>query len=335
MLKAIIAITTYNLEKYISEALDSVLRQKTDFDYKVLIADDCSTDGTVDILRKYKEKYPEKIKLMLSEKNVGSLANSNRLFDKIDCEYFSFLDGDDYWLGEDRLQKHVDFLDKNREYSMCAGNTRMLRDGKEAELLVQPRYLNKPYSFDDYLSNAMPFIHTSGITVRNTIYKNGLPECYFRCVDTFENCALRGEDFRRILHLEQGSLFLFDDIVSVYRIHDGGLWQGSSEVKRLIEGAIAGNFYSKYFNGKYDGAFDIIAQTNYKNLIAYLLTNCEFANRYLLSEKDTALLTSLMTDISKRNAEKTPCVSCGRLKKKVIKLMLSHTVSKRGKNDEE
>ena len=96
MLKVTVGITTYNLEKYIEKAIDSILCQKTNFEFKIVIADDGSTDGTVNILKKYAEKYPEKIEIMLSSKNLGSLANSNRIFEKIDGEYISFLDGDDY-----------------------------------------------------------------------------------------------------------------------------------------------------------------------------------------------------------------------------------------------
>ena len=116
MEKVVVAITTYNLERYIAQALESILRQKTSFPFKILVADDCSTDNTLSILYGFERKYPDIIKVLPSEKNLGSLANSNRLFDGLNAEYFTFLDGDDYWLDEKRLQDQVDFQDTHPEY---------------------------------------------------------------------------------------------------------------------------------------------------------------------------------------------------------------------------
>lgn len=299
MYKVAIVITTYNLEKYIKKAIQSVLSQKTRFDYRIIIADDASTDGTISILKEYQNKYPKKITVLYSDINRGSLANSNRALSYIDCEYFSFLDGDDYWIGEDRLQKQVDFLDANPNYMMYAGNTLYLRNNKVAELVVPPKKMNRSYFMDDYLNNKMPFFHTSSILLRNTIFKNGLLSCYTDAVGTFEECALRGEDFRRILHLTQGPLYASKDIISCYRIHCEGIWQGSSSTHKLIESAISSNFYKKYFGFQYGDYFTKAAENSYKNLIRNLILDNKLLKDYLLDSKDTYLLTSYLRDISK------------------------------------
>ena len=88
--KITIGITTYNLEKYIKQCLDSILSQKTNFSFKILVVDDASTDRTRDILKEYKEKYPDIINLILKDKNGGYLESSNMLFNQIKTEYFSF-----------------------------------------------------------------------------------------------------------------------------------------------------------------------------------------------------------------------------------------------------
>ena len=172
MLKVIIVILTYNLEKYIKEAIESVLKQKTTYSYKILIGDDCSSDETPAILRKYEEKYPNKIEVRFSEKNLGCLGNSNRLFDGIQCEYFTLLDGDDVWLDEFHLQKQIDFLENNKDYVMCAANTQYLRNGVPAEMLISDEYLNKEYSFKEQLDNSIPYFHPSTTMFRNVIFKN-------------------------------------------------------------------------------------------------------------------------------------------------------------------
>ena len=295
--KVIVAITTYNLKDYIRQCLDSVLSQETSFEFSLIIADDCSKDGTVEILKEYKTKYPNKIELILNPKNLGSLATSNLIFDKIDCEYFSFLDGDDYWLDNKRLQKQVDFLDSHPDYTLCGGNTHYLVNDKIASDVVKKNLTNKSYTFDDFINDKCPFVHTSSLLVRNVIFKDGLPECYKTSVNTFENCALRGEDFRRLIHHEKGKLFVSNEYYSVYRIHKSGTWQGASSVHKDIESAIAANFYRKYFGDKYKDFFERFHKAAYKQLLKTLLLEDSLYNGYTLSEKDNQLLQQYLNDI--------------------------------------
>ena len=318
-MKVIVGITTYNLDKYISQTLNSVLAQKTDFDYKIVVADDCSEDETVNILLDYQKKYPSKIEIMLSEKNRGSLANSNRILDKINCTYFSFLDGDDFWIDENKLQKQVDFLDTRTEYSMCAGNTEYVGEIPHNKLLRSNSELDKSYSFHDFINGKMPFFHTSSILFRNSIFINGLPKCYFESIGTFEDCALRGEDFRRILHLEKGSLYAFKDTFSCYRIHSKGIWQGSTNVHRIIESAIATNFYKKYFENLYGNYFKRQAQISYRNMIIHLLVEEDLGNKYKLTKKDSFLLLSYLKDIRIECNEMEKENIWNRIKKKNLK----------------
>ena len=302
MIKVIVAITTFNLEKYISQALESVLSQKTSFPFQIIVADDHSTDKTPDILSRYEEKYSEVIKVLYSERNIGSLANSNRLFDHIDCEYFSFLDGDDYWTDEYRLQKQVDFLDSHREYSMCGGNTQFLRNGVLAEYMIEKKYMNNEYSFEDDILRRVPLVHTSSLLVRNTIFKNGLPQCFKDAVGTFEECALRGENFRRLMHLDKAPLYLMDCNFSVYRIHEKGIWQGTTTVRRMIESAISENYLSKYFKSSYGDMLEREAKKSYENLMIWLLSNKYLLHPNTLSSKDSYLLAGLIEDVSKNDS---------------------------------
>ena len=271
MEKVVVAITTYNLDRYIAQALESILMQKTSFPFRIFVADDCSTDDTLSILYDYERKYPDIVKVFPSKTNLGSLANSNRLFDGLDAEYFSFLDGDDYWLDEHRLQKQVDFLDSHPEFSMCGANTYLLKDGVPGAKMIADNAVNQSYGFEDFAKGQMPYVHTSSILLRNTIFTDGLPDVFYRSVGTFEECALRGEDFRRILHLQQGPIFVMEDCFSVYRIHPKGIWQGSSSMKKQIEGAISNNFLGKYFDGSYAEIFQKNSEQSFHRLISSVL----------------------------------------------------------------
>lgn len=300
MIKVIVAITTYNLDKYIAQALDSVLAQKTTFPFKIIVADDHSTDKTPDILSEYEKKYPGIIKILYSDRNLGSVGNANRIFDGIQCEYFSFLDGDDYWVREDRLQKQVDFLDSHQDYSMCAGNTQFLRNEKLAEMMMKPDQVNREYYFEDYLTS-MPFVHTSSMLVRNTIFVNGLPSYFKDFVGTYRESVVRGEDIRRVLHLMKGPIYVMDELFSVYRIHQKGLFQGSSNVKKKIEAAIQYDFYNEYFKNQYGDFFENRANSLYQNMMLYLMANRLIVSENLLTSKDGKLLADFIASKSNRD----------------------------------
>lgn len=121
-----IAMLTYNHEKFISEAIESVLFQKTNFSYKIVIAEDFSTDKTRDIVISYQKKYPDKIRLLLQDKNVGANENNKILFNNLKGKYIAALEGDDYWTDPLKLQKQVDFLEENQEYGMVCSNYYLL-----------------------------------------------------------------------------------------------------------------------------------------------------------------------------------------------------------------
>lgn len=323
MYKVAIVITSYNLEEYIGQALESILEQQTNFDFKIIIGDDCSKDKTLEILQEYKKRYPDKIEIHTFENNKGSLSNSNRLFDGLQSEYFAFLDGDDYWVGKDRLQKQVDFLDSHPEYSICAGNTQYLKNGVLAEELVNKNLLGKTYTFEDYINGKIPFFHTSALLLRNKIFINGIPSCFKEVLGTFEECALRGEDFRRILHLEQGKLYALEDTVSIYRIHKNGLWQGSTNTRKILETAICWNFYAKYFKDKYGGFFTDEAKKSYQHLIDHLIIEKSMGIQYMLTSKDSFLLTGLLNDIASRNIESTKKTKHNRIIRKAFRAFIT------------
>jgi glycosyltransferase involved in cell wall biosynthesis len=113
---------TYNHEKYISEAIESWLKQQTNFDFEIVIGEDCSSDNTKSIINNYREKYSGKISLISSDENIGMIPNFMRTLDACQGEYIAFCEGDDYWIDPYKLQKQVDFMEKNPEYSMCVHN---------------------------------------------------------------------------------------------------------------------------------------------------------------------------------------------------------------------
>lgn len=119
-IKVSIVMPVFNHEKYVAHAIESVLMQKVNFKYELLIGEDCSTDGSREIINRYKDR--EGVKFFPRESNMHKLKINNALdLDlRTQGEYMIILEGDDYWTDPDKLQKQVDFLDAHPDYVMCA-----------------------------------------------------------------------------------------------------------------------------------------------------------------------------------------------------------------------
>lgn len=114
-----IVCITYNHEPYLRQALDSFLIQKTSFAYEIVLAEDCSTDGTRKICEEYAAKYPDIIHYIYRDHNVGYNENEYEAMCAAKGKYIAYCEGDDYWTIPDKLQRQVDFLESHPDYSIC------------------------------------------------------------------------------------------------------------------------------------------------------------------------------------------------------------------------
>jgi len=146
-----VCVITYNHNKFIKSALESILEQRTSFWWNIIIADDFSTDGTTEIIKEFASQYPDKIKLILQNHNVGLNKNFIDLFGAAQSKYVAFLDGDDVWSDPIRLEKQFHFLENNPEYAMVYGkHTLMDEAGIKKSYRKIPSY-KSGYIFKDIL----------------------------------------------------------------------------------------------------------------------------------------------------------------------------------------
>ena len=122
---------TYNHERFIAQAIEGVVMQKTQFSYELVIGEDCSTDNTRVIAESYVRKYPDIIRLLPAEKNLGIWANGLRTLKECKGKYLAFCEGDDYWTSPEKLAKQVEMLEKHPGYSICFHNVLVQYEGGE------------------------------------------------------------------------------------------------------------------------------------------------------------------------------------------------------------
>lgn len=223
-------IITYNQKDYISQCINGILMQQTDFPFEIIIGDDNSTDGTREILIDYQNKYPEIIKLNLRiERGKGIPGKENFLSTLAMCKgkYISLCDGDDYWTDPYKLQKQQDFLEQNDDYSICWTKFLVKKDENLLNELEQPDWishveLNKDLTFD--LNNIFRTYCTYTLTA------------FFRmdCFDDEQYKAYKNTKDNTLyaMCLSKGNGILLNFYSGVYRIHDGGIYSKTSEFKQ-------------------------------------------------------------------------------------------------------
>lgn len=114
-----VRVITYNQERFLGRCLEGVLAQRTNFPFEIVLGEDCSTDRTGQIARDYAARFPESIRLITAEKNVGGLANARRVREACRGRYHALCEGDDYWIDPLKLQKQVDFLEAHPDHVLC------------------------------------------------------------------------------------------------------------------------------------------------------------------------------------------------------------------------
>ena len=306
---------TYNHENFIREAIEGVLMQKTTFPIELIIGEDCSTDKTRKIVVEYFEKYPAIVKPQLPHKNRGMQNNFISIFKATQGKYIAMCEGDDYWADPYKLQKQVDFLEANEEYSICFHPVKVWKE-------------NEKTMVDDVITREVPetttildlaegnYIHTPSVVFR----KNE------EVLDVFENMGSLpvGDYVLHMLNAKYGKIKKLPEVMGVYRVHDGGVWSDNKDIEykfsswlsllnelliyfkedKLIVnnfkeqyGCIAYTLYD-YFKGKDEYKADKYLVLAIENNVKYVVSNIK------KSEKEINLLADKLRSITNSRAYK-------------------------------
>lgn len=220
-----VMLITFNHEHFLRQALDSILMQKRDFPIEINVIDDASTDGTQAIAREYSERFPDIVNCYFNPVNAGHIAtqlNTIRGFRTLRGRYFALLEGDDYWTDEHKLERQVAYLEAHSDFAACAHQTlKVFDDGSRPpeHFLPFKTFGRNVAEIRDLVTMAGVF-HLSSILYRN-VFRQSPPACLYDNV----SCEVT----INMLYGTFGKFFCFDEYMSVYRVHGGGVFSGRSQ----------------------------------------------------------------------------------------------------------
>ena len=216
-------IITYNHERYIRGAIESALMQETTFKVEILISEDASTDGTRQIVRDYAEKYPDRIRTILSEVNLRSNRTVARGLDAARGRFVCLLDGDDLWTSRSKLQMQADYLLAHPETAAHFLNATIIQGEEVTDRLWTP--VSQPRRLDmAAIWEGNPFA-TAGGMMRTELVR-GVPEWY-------DGFFPRTDWPLYILCAMSGYLDFDPEPAAQYRMHDGGLYRPLGETEKF------------------------------------------------------------------------------------------------------
>ena len=226
--------------------------QQTDFDFEVVIGEDCSTDNTRKICEKYANRYPS-VKLLESKKNLGLVKNWKRVLTHCTGEYIAMCEGDDYWTDPLKLQRQVDFLDKNPDFTLCFHN-RNYQKGDYISDELHCNYGKETHFVHEEILNAR--IHTLTVVFRNILKEKPVPDVFFT-LPLIDNVVWT--------HLSRfGKAAYLDFVGATYRLHENGVYSAGDIVSNLEKWIVCQLLMKKHFPQSYKKSFsDIILMVNH------------------------------------------------------------------------
>ncbi|HLF51306.1 glycosyltransferase family 2 protein [Flavobacterium sp.] len=265
-----VVMITYDHENFIEKAIQGVLMQECDFDIELIIANDNSPDHTDRIIHKIIGIHSNacRIRYTKHEKNIGMMANFIFALEQSQGSYVALCEGDDYWTDPLKLQKQVDFLEKNNDYSMCVHNTSILSNNEIRDKDWRWDKTRDVFSINDYIYSL--FFHTSSVVFKRV----EIPE-YFS-----NPSILQGDMALFLVAINTKKILFINEMMSVYRMHEGGI-TNSKDNKSNLKSYQSLLFIYENFNVYSKFQFNAIVMLKIKMIKSILFLNDESKSGFI------------------------------------------------------
>jgi glycosyltransferase involved in cell wall biosynthesis len=290
---------SYNHEKYIAQAIEGFLMQKVNFPIEIIIHDDASTDKTAQVIKEYEVKYPYLLKCIYQSENQLSKDGgylTKTCLQIASGKYIALCEGDDYWTDPHKLQKQVDFLEKNEGFAICFHNMKIIYDDSRETHYSNPPDQRELTTLEDLACGN--YIYTASCVFRNGLIKE---------FPTWYKDAPVGDYVLHMLNAQYGKIKYFDEVMGVYRVHKDGIWENNNFIFRIEKWIELLELMKNHFTTEVN---DILIQTqsnHYSNLIKHYQNNSEKCKYYskLKIDSNPYLIVELnkqIEDLLEKNA---------------------------------
>ncbi len=229
---------TYNHGPFIAQALDSILQQKVQFTFEIVIGEDNSTDNTREVLQQYANRHPGIIRLLLHPRNIGAMNNQTETLKNCRGKYIAYLEGDDYWSDINKLQKQVDFLETHAAFNACFHNVAIIDETTHTGELVYEQGRKNEIGLADLAEG--DYMKTCSLLSRNMqqaftpMYDGSIPS--------------KDTSIGYCLLFNGGKAKYFEDTMAVYRKHAGGIVGKATHEKKILYSLSCLKKYRGYYH---------------------------------------------------------------------------------------
>ena len=243
-----VCIITFNHRPWIRQAVESVLAQRHHFELEVLVADDCSTDGTSEILRDLCLEHPNELRIVVNKQNMGAGRNFWNLLHVARGDFLAFLEGDDYWVDDERLNKQLSLFDQYPEIELVVANTRIIKQSDISDVPEEiGEFVHLKFNRPGINEVMRQQYHVSSYLMRREV----LPRFdawygkYGNVLDIYHLCEA----------VARTPAAYLDEVVSVRRVTGQGVYSKFSSAKKLAFDFLWSERLFKHFKGTADSAF--------------------------------------------------------------------------------
>ncbi|MGN6258041.1 MAG: glycosyltransferase [Solirubrobacterales bacterium] len=220
-----VAMRTFEHRPFVAQAIESALLQDAPFEFELVIGEDCSSDGTREIVERYAERFPERVRAVLPAENVGHGEILRRVLDSVRGRFVAYLDGDDYWTSAAKLRRQVAYLESHEDCASCFHDASLVYDAAGAPSgATTPALAEMSFALEDILTEC--FIPSPSMVFRQEIVAE-LPAW------AFESAWI---DW--LIHIrcaERGPIGYIPEPLAAYRVHEGGMFSALDRISQIEE----------------------------------------------------------------------------------------------------